>query len=381
MSLRFGPWTDDAADLGGLGKVWSLTYTNGEPYTEWPTVKYSELFAAWQGEAVVGAYGILPMEVTRGQAALKCAGVFAVAVAPHIRGAGVGQGMMAYHVRQSREAGYLLGALYPFDDRFYRKVGYETCGIRYVVSVDAPTLKRYPSDLPVRVLGPEGAEVIHDCYLKWAHERSGLNTRPGGHWQRVLPSDSHRTVYVAGDPAEGYLVLQHKSDFWVDQHISEFVATTRRAYEALLNVIAAIGINKTAVSWAEASDSPYRASYWHRGASVKETTPQIMYRVLDVPGALRALKPGEAGSFTLRVEDALVPENRGPWKVTFEPGAVAVEPCDSASLSLDIRQFTQAFLGEPSLADLARSGWVQGDGLSEAQKLLPASPTLCMDFF
>jgi predicted acetyltransferase len=99
---------------------------------------------------------------------------------------------------------------------------------------------------------------------------------------------------------------------------------------------------------------------------------------------LSKLTAEESGEFTIRVRDDIVPENEGPWRIVFSPEGIEVTACDAADLEIDVRQFAQAYLGEPSLADLARIGLVDvksRDALRAATRLLPASPTLCNDFF
>ena len=49
-------------------------------------------------------------------------------------------------------------------------------------------------------------------------------------------------------------------------------------------------------------------------------------------------------------------------------------------MAMDVRPFAQAFMGEPSLADLVRLGEVEGDA-TVLERLLPPSPTICGDFF
>jgi predicted acetyltransferase len=57
---------------------------------------------------------------------------------------------------------------------------------------------------------------------------------------------------------------------------------------------------------------------------------QWMLRLLDVVGALegRGYSP-VSGEMVLAVEDALFPENRGPWRVVAEGGVVSVSPAAS----------------------------------------------------
>ena len=193
-----------------------------------------------------------------------------------------------------------------------------------------------------------------------------------------------RTVYAAGDPVEAYAVIQHKVEFWQDQEIVEFAWTTKAGYDSILSVFAGIGINKKNLVWIEPSDSPFRTQYWDHDATITGLTPQIMYRVVNAKKALEGLKPSESGQFTIEIEDEVMPENNGPWRVTFSPDGVEVEPSKTAGFKMDIRRFTQAFLGEPSLATLHLNELFEVRDIAhvkEAEKLLTPSPTLCLEMF
>ena len=373
------------ADLEALGKVWSATYRNGEPFTrEADKPRMSEDFVAKMDGVAVGGFGVCPMTATRGPAEYQCAGILAVAVAPHVRGGGIGGEMMRFGVREYFDRGYELASLYAFKDSFYRGFGYETTGLRYRISVDMNVFPRVKATLPIRQLGADSIEVIRHCYTEFAHRRSGLNLRHGIQWDRILPKESLRTVYVAGDPVEAYAIVQHKVEFWNDQEIVEFVWTTKRGYDSILSVFAGIGINKKNMIWTEPSDSPFRARYWDHDANVTGLTPQIMFRVVNARKALEGLKPQATGTFTVEISDEVVPENNGPWRVTFSPEGVQVEPCKSAGFKMDIRQFTQAFMGEPSLATLSLNDLVEIKDTAEvreAELLLTPSPTVCFEMF
>lgn len=376
--------TGDESNVQDLGKVWSLTYRSGQPYEVDETRSHlSENFIAYQDDEPVGAYGMSPMTATRGRAEFKCAGVLAVAVMPHVRNSGVGSGMMRYALRDYYERGYELAHLYAFRETYYRQFGYEAVGEKYKISVESPFFPKVRQSLHVRQFGVEGQSHIEACYQEFAHRRSGLNLRYNGQWERLLPRESNRTVYAAGDPVEAYVILQHQANFWEEQEIVEFVWTTRRGYDTMLSVLAGIGKNKTKVTWIEPSDSPYRSFYWDRGASVTISN-QLMYRVINVKKALEGLKSDTSGEFTIEIEDEVIPENKGPWKITFSPDLVTVEPTNEAGLKMPVQQFAQAFLGEPSLSLLAKNEYVEvrnQQDLKEAEKLLPPSPTLCYEGF
>lgn len=328
---------------------------------------------------VAGICVVLPMNATRGGALIPCGGVASVAVAPERRRGGVGNGMMDGLVRQMRDRGQPLGSLYAYREPFYAKSGYAVVGKRLRIAVPTHRLPKVETSLPIRRLGPEDWQLIAPCHTAYAHARSGVHVRSETMWGRVLNENKPLAIYAAGDPVEGYVAISHKIDFWVEQFMSEVAWSTPEGYRACIDLMRQLGINKTSVAWYEPSDSPYYALYMDQGVETKVERP-VMFRVNDVPAALRLLKPTESGETRLRIYDSVVPENEGPWRIRFSPAGVEIEACEGHDVAMDIRPFTQAFMGEPSLADLARLGVVTGD-TSNLERLLPPSPVICGDFF
>lgn len=373
-------------DRAGFNRVRSMTYRGGKPVLEHENLLISDckgFVGEFEGR-IAGAFTVLDMTATRGPAALRCGGVCAVGVPPEERRAGVGGAMMTRGLHLMKEAGYVLASLYAYRETYYRKFGYECCGRAFHISCPLDRLPKTRSSLSVRQLSPGEYGEIRPCYERFAHRYSGMNTREHPRFWPSTEADPPETVYVAGNPVEAYAVMKLDSTFWNEQRILETVWLSPAGYDALMELFRGIAINKTSVRWTEPSDSPMTAIYMDYGIEVKLRRP-VMYRVLDVPGALKGLRPSGAGSFTLKVRDELMPENLGPWRVEYGPGVVSVEQAGGEpDWEMDVRQFAQALLGEPSLADLLRLGLAAsspGAGADACLRLLPPSPTTCVESF
>jgi len=365
----------------GYRSVLSLTYRDGQPIEPGDlTMRFGEEgFVGLVDDEVAGACVVLPMNATRGDAILPCGGVAGVGVLPERRRGGVGNGMMDGLVRLLRDQGVPLASLYAYREPFYARSGYAVAGKRLRLSVPLHRLPKVRSGLPVRRLAPADWNLLKPCHDAYAHVRSGVHVRSEAMWMRVLNENRPLTIYAAGDPVEGYIAVSHKTEFWAEQWLSEVVWSSPAGYRGLLELMPALAINKTAVAWHEPSDSPYYALYLDQGAEAKVERP-TMFRVTDVALALRSLRPSMDGDTRLLVHDEVVPENDGSWRVRFSPECVTVEPCMGHDVAMDVRRFAQAFMGEPSLADLARMGEVEGN-TTVLERLLPPSPTICGDFF
>lgn len=375
----------ETRDEEGFFEVRSLTYNDGLPIVEREGWRADhEHFAAELDGKIVGAFSVLPLTATRGASTLKCGGVAGVAVAPDARRAGVGAAMMRWYVNYAREQGVPMASLYGFRETWYRKYGYEVAGKRTKISVPTHRLPELKSDLPIRRLGWEDWEELAPCYHAYAHARSGVNTREEAwQWKRVLAENKPLVIYAFGNPVQAYAAVSHSIAFWTDQHISELIWSTPEGYEAALAFFRQLGINKAAITWYEPSDSPFYTRFLDHGVEARVERP-IMYRVNDVAAAFSALTPSGTGEFSVRITDDVVAANDGVWRVAYTPDGVEVVEGGEADFTLDIRQFAQAFLGEPSLADLVRNGLAavhRSGPVDDALRLLPASPTICLDFF
>ena len=72
-----------------------------------------------------------------------------------------------------------------------------------------------------------------------------------------------------------------------------------------------------------------------------------MFRVVDVPQALRLMRHPEApGRYVIGVKDAFLPENTGVYAVRFGQGKAEVERADApADLVVDVTTLAQLTLG------------------------------------
>jgi predicted acetyltransferase len=357
-----------------------MTYNSGRPIpVEQQVYKTSTPFVGEVDGKIVGTYVVMDMTSTRGGLAKwKTGGIAGVAVLPEARHTGVGSAMMRWALQDLRDRGYLLAGLYAFRESYYRKFGYEVCGMRYKVTCPNSRLPKRSSDLAVRRVFYKDLAEIKPCYDRFADSRSGLNLRNDMHWDRIIKDDEVKTVYAVGDPVEAYAIVEHDWTFWQDQPVEELVWSSIRGYEALVSFLGSVGINKTSVSWYEPSDGMFLTRHIDQGVKIESEKP-VMYRALNVPAALESLASSGSGSFTIGVRDEILPANNGPWQVSFEGGITKVVPGQSAEIELDDRAVVQALLGQPSLSDLIRNGFAPS--VDSAQRLLPPSPTYCIDYY
>jgi len=370
-------------DFEGIAEVFSRVYNSGNPVEadEIRQKPYASYLGRRDGMPVCG-FAVLDFQSQVREAVIPCGGVAAVGVLPEHRRSGAGTELMRFAVQEMRRYGQPIGSLYAFRESFYRRFGFEVAGKRLGFKAPIERLHRLDSALAIRKIGPDDWKEIDPCYREFARTRSGLNLRDEVLWRRVLAENRPLAIYVAGDPIEAYAVISHSGGFWTHDHVSELAWSSLQGHQSMVDFIRGLGINKRSFQWYEPSDSPSYAYLLDEGIEVGVQRP-VMWRVNDVPSALTLLKPAGEGRAVIEIDDDLIGENCGPWDVTWNEGRVRVERTDQTGIGLTIREFTQAFMGEPSVDDFVRWGRLDADDPNVAglRLLIPPRPVYCLDFF
>jgi predicted acetyltransferase len=109
-----------------------------------------------------------------------------------------------------------------------------------------------------------------------------------------------------------------------------------------------------------------------------------MLRLLDVPAALSGRGyPPVSEEFLLSVEDALFPENRGPWRVVAEDGSASVERASEAGRMrpISIGTLSSLYAGALSAWDAMSFGLVDEAAAPELARLFGGPAPWMYDFF
>lgn len=386
MSLKFEPCTKE--NQAELFRLWADVWARGQAYApEDQCLEPGEqAFLAIEDGRCAGAWMEYAVDLTRGFDTLKGIGVAGVAVPGEYRHAGVGKAMMREALKRMRERGIAVATLYGFRESYYRQFGYEVCGLRYRITCPHECMPRLQPDLPIRRINPDDLSPIKPCYETFARNHSGMWLRTDHYWKRRL-GKSPPMIYAAGDPVEAYCWTSMEGSFWDELRFGEVVWSTPRGYHSILALMEGLAINRGSIVWNEPTRSPFVAEFMQEKTLVA-TERLIMYRAVDVPQSVRSLSPVSAdvsGSFSIEVDDVLLPENRGPWRITYGNGKVQVEKqSEPADIGMSIKRFSQLLMGEPNAHTLADCGLMRlgrAEVLDQALMVFSPKTVACWDFF
>ncbi len=369
-------------DIAAYKRAYEEVWRQGQPFAE------GELdpgdgalrYLASLGDEVIGGFKVHDYLVHRNQTELRCAGVASVAIRPQYRSSGYGADMMRWSLRELKQQGFAVAALYPFRGTYYRKFGYEFCGTRWQIKCPMSRFPRFTEELPARRIAVEDVAQLDDCYQQFISGINGANIRTPGQWTQRMGKGSP-LIYAVGDPIEAYAWSSMEGGFWEDLNIGEIAWSTPRGYESLMAFLRGLAINRGALVWNEPAEGPFLCRFLDQGADITLHRP-AMYRLLDVPKVLELTKSAADDMIVVEVQDPDLPENTGRWIWNLGPeGTVVQQTTDEPDVSGSIGAFTQAYFGEPSLSRLWEAGAIEVNDLDRVAYLFPSTPVMCTEFF
>ena len=263
-------------------------------------------------------------------------GVGEVSTLPEHRYKGHMKALLTLLLRDSRERGDLLSSLYPFSHPFYRKMGYENGPVLNIAEAELASYRAFPPIGTVRPYRPgEDDEMIADIYNDFIAPRNFGCLRSEKDWQGLLSGDpcaTHRQPYLwldAQGEAQGYFILYHaRCKEKACYELPDYAFRTPEAFRGMLGFIGRL----THSEWPIRLLLPDEANPF-----LLFPEPYDVHVTRDCRGMVRvvnaekcfALYPFAAPvTFTVRVDDPVLPENSGLYRVTNEE-----EPEDGEALN------------------------------------------------
>jgi predicted acetyltransferase len=324
---------------------------------------------------------------------LPMTGIFGVATLPEHRGGGLASEVVLTILREAREGGAALSALYPAVVRPYRRLGYELAGS---FTEHRLALDRIPEDLgggdAVEVIGPDDLAAVKDCFHRFVRDHTGTIEPVDDLWWSIRVFDpvregQNRTVGVRGDDESlegfasfGYQTESRHLDVDFGLSCTAFVTTTARATRSLLSYFRGFRGVGLWVEWPGPPSDPVSLLVEEHSLE----TPfrhTWMLRLLDVPAALAGRGyPDVDGEVVIDVRDPHFPENRGPWRLRVQGGKAEVQEADEPATELGIGTLSALYSGYLHPVDAARLGLVDPGATATLGRLF-AGPDPWSPFF
>lgn len=336
----------------------------------------------------------IPMGQCFGGRSVPMLGIAAVAVGPESRGRGTARHMMGEAMREAREDGFALSALYASTQGLYRQVGYEQAGYRCLTRIMPHRIDVRAREPEVRALTAHDDQAMGACYARYAQAFSGMLDRCPYIWRRVRELREKRyhgfCVADAEGGIEGYLFLLQSrtgTSAEIEIEVSDVAFTTSRAGVRLLGFLADFSTTTKQITLAGGPLHPLlslMASH-HYEIARKEVW---MLRVVDVARALteRGYARHVKATIQLNVHDPIVKENDGSWTLHVEHGrgTVKKESAVRPAITCEVRGLAAVYSGLYTASQAGILGWVEGErgALESADAIFGGFGTPWMaDFF
>jgi predicted acetyltransferase len=332
------------------------------------------VYAAWDGDRVVGGLGSYPFRLTVPGGRVPAAGVTVAGVLPTHRRRGVLRTMMRAMLDTCRQQGEPVAYLWATEDTIYGRFGFGLAS--FAGGIDMPRERSgfhapSPASGRVRLVSPAAAEeLIAPVYEQAAGATPGMFERSPAWWQnRVLIDDWRRGS--GGDMQCAVLEDEGRPTAYALYRMNP--AFERHLQTGAVAVIEAIGESPqaTCVIWRYLFDIDLMARVRAEvlpldhpllllmaeprrlGFSMRDG---VWVRLIDVGTALSARSYRREGSVVIDVADAFCPWNAGSWRI----GGDGVERTDDApTLRCDVSALGSVYLGGFTWVRLARALRIQ----------------------
>ena len=355
---------------------------NGEPVTDESWAQISGSWAAdgrtgaFHGDEPIGIASSFRTELTvPGGTAVPMGAVDGVGVRADWTRRGVLTAMMDFQLRDFVKRGYPLAGLHASEAVIYGRFGYGVATRAATRQIRHPARFREGVAAPgrVRLLSPEQAtETIPALYERMGARRVGMIARPELWWpiqfDRSFTRDGgswRLAVHSGPDGDDGFALFRNvPQNSYLDPErgaaleVRDFHAASPEATAGLWRFLLSVDLMEVVNVRGRPVDDPIELLLADpRRAATVSVDDELWLRLVDVPAALAARAYGSADPVVLEVNDRMLPENRGRYRVD----STGVERTDAdADLVLDVDTLAMLYLGAFQSGPLALAGRITG---------------------
>jgi predicted acetyltransferase len=336
----------------------------------------ARLFAAYDGDTIVGTAVDFGLTLTIPGGELPAAGVTAVGVLPTHRRRGILNRLMRAEIDAMVDRGEPLAILWASEAPIYGRYGYGISTVSGAIAAERDRIG-FRDDAPptgsVRLVDEEeAARVLPPIYDRVRRATPGMFERTEEWWLSYRLPDPERHRHGAGPRFfavlqidgvdEGFARYRVKDD-WQEGvstsslRVTEALATTPTATRELWQFLFGVDLVAKVEAWTLAADHPLFLLVTEPRRLHLRLGDALWVRILDIERALTARSYATEGSLALELSDSFLPANAGVWRLEASGGdarATRVEGGD-AELRLDVGDLASTYLGGFSFARLARA--------------------------
>lgn len=333
--------------------------------------------------------------------AYKLGGIGGVSTLPPYRHNGAIRASLSASLRDMYENGFTFSYLYPFSTQYYRKFGYEVGAEarRWVMPLADIRPKDVGGTIEQIFPGDDFSPLLEvydacfgDCNMSAVRDRydAGL--------EKAKLMEEHRYVYVwrneAGAPRglmiahktreDGAVVMDCNHTFGA-QNENGFLFCDMEALSALLFFVkSAFSADYDKISFTTRREIDLTSLVGENNSASCSMFWNGMLRVVNVRRVLENCNCRGTGCVRIAVEDTILPENCGTWKLTFAPGQVNfVEKTEEQpDVFLTINAFSALICGARDVHSLA---WIPDAVVHNAAApfagVFYAKPCFMLDLF
>ena len=333
--------------------------------------------------------------------AYKLGGIGGVSTLPPYRHNGAIRASLSASLRDMYENGFTFSYLYPFSTQYYRKFGYEVGAEarRWVMPLADIRPKDVGGTIEQIFPGDDFSpllEVYDACFADC--NMSAVRDRYDAGLEKAKLMEEHRYVYVwrneAGAPRglmiahktreDGAVVMDCNHTFGA-QNENGFLFCDMEALSALLFFVkSAFSADYDKISFTTRREIDLTSLVGENNSASCSMFWNGMLRVVNVRRVLENCNCRGTGCVRIAVEDTILPENCGTWKLTYAPGQVNfVEKTEEQpDVSLTINAFSALICGARDVHSLA---WIPDAVVHNAAApfagVFYAKPCFMLDLF
>ncbi len=363
-----------------------------EPWNWYPTT-----FHLAEDKAKIAAVvGVIEFTQRVRGSAIKMAGITGVTCRPEYRRKGCIKDLFEYTFNDlNTNKNFLVSALYPFEFKFYEKLGYGQADSTHFYTTKTSNIIHRPT--PNRIIEELYDPDYQRCqplYEKLYSELDGLVERPSSVWKYVDSWDWKKGGFqfichdLKGNDL-GYIILQFKkkNDVVPVNHINvrEIVYFDSETKQALLNFLINHDSQREEITIPSFDQNmlPYLKSPRIRH---NNEIANSMFRIINVEQLFPELNYFDDinADITIEITDSLCKWNSRVITLKIKDGkGTIIEGSSPSAIKLGIKELSQIVIGFHDPFELAEVGLVKGNSksLTLLNQIFPKQITALRDYF